>query len=58
LLNISDPKAMIAGLREMCLSVLEELRRLPETVDEGWLDQLDKEVVESDRRKAKRRSAA
>lgn len=44
LLGISDAKVMNAKLKEMSLSMLEELRNLPERVtDPNWLDTLEKD---------------
>jgi len=44
LLGINDAKEMSAKLKEMSLSMLEELRNLPERVtDPDWLATLDDE---------------
>ena len=45
LLGINDVKEMNANLREMSLSMLEELRHLPERViDPNWLQTLENEL--------------
>ena len=45
LLGINDVKEMNAKLREMSLSMLEELRHLPERViDPNWLQTLENEL--------------
>jgi hypothetical protein len=49
LLNISDPNEMARRLKEMSLSMLEELRSLPERVtDPHWLETLEKDGERDD----------